>query len=70
MPDTTTALQSETADMICRREYGDESGYVEAVLAANPGLAAIGPALPMGTIVVLPEIAAAFEVTPVVTLWD
>ncbi len=57
------------ADIICRRTYGDESGYVEAVLAANPGLAAKGPILPMGTSVVLPDIVTSTEV-PVVKLWD
>lgn len=57
------------ADIICRRTYGDESGYVEAVLAANPGLAAKGPILPMGTVVVLPDIETSTEV-PMVRLWD
>ncbi len=70
MADTAVANQGEVLDVICTRAYGGESGYVEAVLNANPGLAALGPFLPMGTVVVLPEIAKAFEVTPVVTLWD
>lgn len=56
-------------DIICRRTYGDESGYVEAVLAANPGLAELGPILPKGTVVVLPDIETSTEV-PVVRLWD
>lgn len=61
--------QGEMADIICRRTYGDESGYVEAVLAANPGLAAKGPVLPMGTSVVLPDIEVSTE-TRVIKLWD
>lgn len=57
-------------DAICRRTYGDESGYVEAVLEANPGLAALGAPLPIGTAVTLPDIAKASEVVAVVSLWD
>ncbi|WP_322997537.1 tail protein X [Castellaniella sp.] len=69
MAEKITTGQGEMADIICRRTYGDESGYVEAVLAANPGLAAKGPILPMGTSVVLPDIVTSTDV-PVVKLWD
>jgi len=57
-------------DAICRRVYGDESGYVEAVLDANPGLAALSIPLPIGTNVELPEITQVSEVVAVVSLWD
>lgn len=66
---TTITLQVAMAlDAVCRRAYGDESGYVEAVLEANPGLT--GPILPPGTVIVLPTLAppSAADV-PVVTLW-
>lgn len=66
---TTTAKPFETVDQVCRRIYGDESGYVEAVLAANPGLATLPVRLPAGTVIVLPEVAAAVT-DPVVKLWD
>lgn len=66
---TILSAQGEVLDTICTRTYGDESGYVEALLEANPGLAAKGPILPMGTKVRLPEIKKPDE-TPVVTLWD
>ncbi|MGQ3670793.1 tail protein X [Xanthobacter sp. TB0136] len=69
MADKIITGQGDMVDTICRRTYGDESGYVEAVLAANPGLAAKGPILPMGTVVVLPDIEASTEVQ-VVKLWD
>lgn len=69
MADKIITGQGDMADIICRRTYGDESGYVEAVLVTNPGLAAKGPILPMGTIVVLPDIEVSTEV-PVVKLWD
>lgn len=45
---------------------------VAAVLDANPGLAAKGPILPIGTLVKIPEKGAAEETAPVqtVTLWS
>lgn len=46
---------------------------VPAVLDVNPGLAAIGPVLPPGTRVLIPEPPAATEavaILPVVTLWS
>ncbi len=60
----------ETIDQVCRRIYGAESGYVEPVLAANPGLAAKTKILSVGTSIDMPEIAAPEAVAPVVTLWD
>ena len=49
--------------------YGRTQGAVEAVLAANPGLAEYGAILPHGTAVILPDIAAA-PVAETVSLWD
>ncbi|TFF20832.1 phage tail protein [Jiella endophytica] len=69
MADVTRTGQREVLDVVCRRSYGDESGYVEAVLEANPGLARLGPVLPFGTPIVLPAIETVSE-QPVVTLWD
>lgn len=65
-----TSAQGDIIDLLCRRQYGDESGYVEKVLDANPGLAALGPILPTGTVVTLPDVRAAEPAVPVVTLWD
>ncbi|WP_029074420.1 tail protein X [Kaistia adipata] len=62
--------QGDMIDAICTRAYGDESGYVEIVLDANPGLAALGVPLPIGTVIDLPEIANAKDVVAVVSLWD
>ncbi|EES5579807.1 phage tail protein, partial [Escherichia coli] len=42
----TFALQGDTLDAICVRYYGRTEGVVEAVLAANPGLAELGVVLP------------------------
>ncbi|WPZ28987.1 tail protein X [Sulfitobacter sp. OXR-159] len=47
--------EGDTVDLIVWKHYGRQSdGLVEAVLAANRGLAALGPILPLGTKVVLP----------------
>ena len=53
---TYTTAQDEMLDAICRRLGGTErGGVVEAFLAANPGLAGLGPVLPLGTLITLPE---------------
>ncbi|WP_026756666.1 tail protein X [Sediminimonas qiaohouensis] len=67
---TIRAQQGDMVDAICRRAYGDESGFVEAVLDANPGLAGLGPVLPEGTQVFLPEAQPEPTQAPLVTLWD
>ena len=63
------AQQGDTLDAICHRYYGRTEGVFETVLAANPGLAALGVILPHGTGVELPEVPAA-PVTESVNLWD
>ncbi|MGO8738645.1 tail protein X [Rhodoblastus sp.] len=46
----------EMVDLIAYNYYGDVQGAAEAVLAANPGLAALGPVLPLNTILILPTL--------------
>ena len=65
-----TPRQGEFTDAICRRAYGDESGYVEAVLEANPELASLGPVLPIMTKIVLPDLPRAAPEQKIVSLWD
>jgi len=67
---TVRARQGDMVDAICRRAYGDESGYLEAVLEANPGLADLGPILPEGTLVMLPTVQPEPAQPALVTLWD
>lgn len=67
---TVHATQGQLVDDICRSHYGDESTYVEAVLDVNPGLAALGPGLPAGTLVRLPDVTPAQDIRQTVTLWD
>lgn len=45
-----------TLDLLVWRAFGrQDGGLVEQTLALNPGLAAQGTLLPIGTLVVLPE---------------
>ena len=60
----------DVVDDVCRRFYGREAGAVEAVLAANPGLADLGPLLPAGTVIDLPDLPRPLETIPTVKLWN
>lgn len=60
----------DTADYIAWKHYGTQDGsVVERLVDANPGLADLGPVLPAGVIVSLPELEAA-GITAGVKLWD
>jgi phage tail protein X len=48
--------EGDTVDYICWRHYGRTAETVEAVLAANPGLAARPAILPAGVEIELPVI--------------
>lgn len=50
------AREGDTPDLIAWRQWGDRPGATEALLAANPGLAALGPVLPTGTEVEIPDL--------------
>ncbi|GIX38029.1 MAG: tail protein [Silanimonas sp.] len=66
-----TAHQGDTLDALCYRHLGRTAGLVEQALAANPGLADLGPVLPHGLIVTLPDPAATGEARrPLIQLWD
>lgn len=68
MTATVLARQSETVDQIAARCYDGDTSMVAAILEANPGLAALGPLLPHGTAVILPERVAPTQTR--VNLWD
>ena len=70
MAKTINALQYDTVDAICWREYGRSSGVVEKAPEANPELAALGPFLPMGTEVFLPDIETSQQIKQTIQLWD
>lgn len=56
-------------DWICTQYYGERPRAVEAVLDANPGLAAYGPVLPAGLEIELPDLGPT-EDTSLINLWD
>lgn len=65
------AEAGDTVDSLCWRVLGKTGAVTEQVLARNPGLADLGPVLPAGHPVDLPEagdLAAATR--PTVKLWD
>lgn len=57
-------------DWICWHHYGEQSGAVEAVYAANPVLVQYGPLLPAGLSIVLPELPKPVSTVKTVKLWD
>lgn len=58
--------------LIWRRFKSHRPGFVERVLDMNPGLADLGPILPVGTMVKIPLDAPELPQTerPAVRLWD
>ncbi|MGA3678826.1 tail protein X [Pseudomonas graminis] len=70
MATTVYAQQHDTVDALCWQVYGRTAGVTEAVLNANPGLADLGPVLPHGTAVILPDAAPQAPVLQMVNLWD
>lgn len=66
------AEQGDTVDALCWRHLGATAGLTEQVYELNPGLAALGAVLPMGTLVTLPDQvqAASNTDTTIIQLWD
>lgn len=62
------AQQGDSIDSLCWRHLGS-SAAVETVLETNRGLAALGPILPIGTPVDLPDQVAARE-NKIIQLWE
>lgn len=68
MPRVEISRDGDTPDLIAWRAWGDRSRAAEALLAANPGLAALGPVLPAGTRVEIPDLPE--PEAPVTKLWE
>lgn len=65
-----TTKQNDVIDDVVSRFYGDtKNGIVELVLEANRGLADLGPVLPAGVVVTLPD-RPAVTVSPLKRLWS
>lgn len=67
--DQVRARAGETLDALIWRVRGLGPDDLPAVMAANPGLAALGPVLPIGTAVTLPDAPPATRQRDVVQLW-
>ena len=63
-------IDGDRLDALIADHYGvaATAGALEAVMVANLGLAAYGPALPGGLTIMLPELPAVDE--PALQLWD
>ena len=55
---TYRTKEGDLLDAICRAVLGSEA-HVPAVLAANPGLAGLGPIYPAGILITLPVVSSA-----------
>ena len=60
-------VDGDMVDAICHERYGDES-MTEAVYEANPGLAQLGPILPRGIEIDLPDVPEPKPRSPI-RLW-
>jgi len=68
---SATALAGDTVDAICWRELGRTQSVTEQVLELNPGLADLGPTIPAGTVITLPELTKASPpILETEKLWD
>lgn len=70
MPSIYTTKAGQTVDLVCQDFYGRTRDVTEAVLDANPGIAALGPVLPIGTVLVMPDIDTRPVSRPLVSLWE
>lgn len=70
MARTIITAVDAVADEIALAEYGAALGTTEALLEANPGLAAVGVIIPAGTVIVLPDLPARPATTAPVKLYD
>jgi phage tail protein X len=70
MATTYTTRQGETIDLACFAYYGRTAKVVEAVLEANRGLSALGPILPLGTQIIMPEMPSTSTAKSLTSLWD
>lgn len=66
---TVRAQQGDTLDQLCHRHLGATAVVTEQALALNPGLAEIGPILPQGHLVTLPEAAPQPRQPEPINLW-
>jgi phage tail protein X len=61
--------EGDMLDHIAWKHYKKQSGAVEEILEANPGLAEYGEQLPAGLVITLPDIVLP-ESKEIIRLWD
>lgn len=66
---TVRAHQGETLDQLCYRVLGTTAGVTEQALQLNPGIAELGPVLPEGALIRLPEAQASQPRIKTIQLW-
>lgn len=66
------ALSGDKLDLLLWRDAGLGPAEISRVCDANPGLADLGPILPLGTVVTVPATAdaRATRALPLIQLWD
>jgi len=64
-----TAHQHDTLDALVWRHLGQTRSVVERVMELNPGLANLGPILPHGHTVLIPQSVPAAPASPLIHLW-
>ena len=69
MAKTCRTLEGDKLYTLCRNAYGHLNGSVEAVLEANPGLAAEPEPYRSGLLIVLPDLRQ-FSDEQAVQLWS
>lgn len=69
MSATYRTKDGDMLDAICLAYYGSVTP-VEAVLAANDGLAARGPVFDAGVMITLPDVTPLASTATTVKLWD
>jgi phage tail protein X len=67
---TYTTRQGDTVDLVAWKTAGRTADLTEEILAANPGLAELGPVLPIGTRVTVPDTATDPATPATISLWD
>ena len=68
---TVRSVEGDTVDLILHRRFGrTDEALVRLVLEANPGVPALGPVLPLGTVLHIPDAAPAATTRATVRLWD
>ena len=68
----TIKRERMTLDLLLFQAYGAEGqGLVEQAIELNPGLASLGPVIPLNTTVTIPDLPTpdAFKARPIVSLF-